>query len=139
MTRRQARETIFALLYEADFQKDTPYTEIYSKAIEDREFEENSYVRATFFGMETALPELDALIAEHAVGWKTDRLSRVSHAIMRLCIYEMLYSDDVPAAVAINEALELAKTYDHEKAPAFINGIVNAIARQKGLIAAEPS
>lgn len=134
MTRREARETIFALVYEADFHKDTPYTEIYNEAIEDREFEENDYVRATFFGMEKALPELDALIAEHAVGWKMDRLSKVSRAIMRLCIYEMLYSEDVPAAAAINEALELAKTYDHDKAPAFINGVVNAVARQKNLL-----
>ena len=63
-----------------------------------------------------------------------ERLSKVSRAIMRMCIYEMLYSDDVPASVAINEALEIAKIYDHDKAPSFINGVVNAVAKDKGLV-----
>ncbi|MBO5648362.1 MAG: transcription antitermination factor NusB [Clostridia bacterium] len=134
MTRRQAREIIFSLVYEADFHREGSFAAIYNEAIEDRSFEENRYVRATFFGMEEKLDELDALIAAHAVGWKMERLSKVSHAIMRLCIYEMLYSDDVPASVAINEAMELAKTYDHDKAPSFINGVVNAIAKEKGLL-----
>lgn len=137
MTRRQAREIIFSLIYEADFHKDGSFAQIYNDAIADRAFEENDYVRKTFFGMEDALPQLDALIAENAVGWKMDRLSKVSHAIMRLCIYEMLYSDDVPATAAINEAMELAKKYDHDKAPAFINGVVNAVAKNKGLIPSE--
>ena len=52
---------------------------------------------------------------------------------MRLAVYEMLYVEDVPFSVAINEAVELAKTYDHDKSPKFINGILNAIAEQKGL------
>ena len=52
---------------------------------------------------------------------------------MRLAAYEMLYVEDVPFSVAINEAVELAKTYDHEKAPKFINGTLNAIAEKKGL------
>jgi len=134
MTRREAREIIFSLVYEADFHREGSFAAIYNEAIADRAFEENDYVRATFFGMEEQLDTLDAMIAAHAVGWKMERLSKVSHAIMRLCIYEMLYSDDVPASVAINEAMELAKTYDHDKAPAFINGVVNAIAKEKGLL-----
>ncbi len=134
MTRRQAREIIFSLIYEADFHRGCSFAQIYNDAIEDRAFEENDYVRRTFFGMEEVLPELDMLIEANAVGWKMDRLSKVSHAIMRLCIYEMLYSDDVPATAAINEAMELAKIYDHDKAPAFINGVVNAVAKNKGLI-----
>ena len=134
MTRREAREIIFSLIYEADFHRDGSFAVIYNDAIEDRAFEENDYVRSVFFGMEEHLPELDELISTHAVGWKSERLSKVSRAIMRLCIYEMLYSDDVPASVAINEALEIAKIYDHDKAPAFINGVVNAVAKAKGLV-----
>ena len=134
MTRREAREIIFSLVYEADFHRDGSCAAIYNEAIEDRSFEENDYVRAVFFGMEQSLSELDALISAHAVGWKAERLSKVSRAIMRLCIYEMLYSDDVPASVAINEALEIAKIYDHDKAPSFINGVVNAVAKDKGLV-----
>lgn len=135
MTRRQAREIIFSLIYEADFHRDTPFAHVYNEAIADRAFEENAYVRATFFGMEEELASLDAAITEYAVNWKVERISRVSRAIMRLCIYEMLHADDVPPQVAINEAVELAKIYDDDKAPAFINGVVNAFARAKGLIA----
>ena len=134
MTRREAREIIFSLIYEADFHRDGSFAVIYNEAIEDRAFEENGYVRSVFFGMEEHLSELDELISAHAVGWKSERLSKVSRAIMRLCIYEMLYSDDVPASVAINEALEIAKIYDHDKAPSFINGVVNAVAKSKGLV-----
>ena len=134
MTRREAREIIFSLVYEADFHRDGSFAVIYNEAIDDRAFEENDYVRSVFFGMEEHLSELDELISAHAVGWKSERLSKVSRAIMRLCIYEMLYSDDVPASVAINEALEIAKIYDHDKAPSFINGVVNAVAKDKGLV-----
>ncbi len=134
MTRREAREIIFALVYEADFHKDESFSVVYNEAIADRSFEENDYVRKTYFGMEEALTELDSLIEAHTHGWKSDRLSKVSRAIMRLCIYEMLYSEDVPPTVAINEAMELAKLYDHDKAPAFINGVVNAVAEERGLL-----
>ena len=134
MTRREAREIIFSLVYEADFHRDGSFAVIYNEAIDDRAFEENDYVRSVFFGVEEHLSELDELISAHAVGWKSERLSKVSRAIMRLCIYEMLYSDDVPASVAINEALEIAKIYDHDKAPSFINGVVNAVAKAKDLL-----
>ena len=77
--------------------------------------------------------ELDALISESAQKWRLERLSATSLSIMRLATYEMLYVEDVPFSVAINEAVELAKTYDHDKAPKFINGILNAIAEKKGL------
>ncbi len=134
MTRRQAREIIFSLIYESDFHPDASFAEIYNEAITDRAFEENAYVRATFFGMEEELSALDEAITTYAVKWKAERISKVSRAIMRLCIYEMLHADDVPPEVAINEAIEIAKIYDDNKAPAFINGVVNAFARAKGLI-----
>ena len=54
-------------------------------------------------------------------------------AIMRICVYEMLYVDDVPFNIAINEAVELAKKFDYDKAPSFINGVVNKIAEHEGL------
>lgn len=134
MTRRQAREIIFSLIYESDFHRDTPFIEIYNEALADRSFQEDAYVKTTFLGIEGELSLLDGYITEHAVKWKADRISKVSRAIMRLCIYEMLHADDVPPQVAINEALELAKIYDDDKAPAFINGVLNAFARAKGLI-----
>ena len=77
------------------------------------------------------MEEIDEKIAENAKGWKKERIARISLAIMRLCVYELLFSD-VPRAVAINEAIEIAKTYDTDDAPAFINGILNTIAKGIG-------
>ena len=61
------------------------------------------------------------------------RISRISLAILRLCIYEMLYVEDIPFSVSINEAVELCKKYNDDKAPAFVNGILNTIADKEGL------
>ncbi|MBQ4290580.1 MAG: transcription antitermination factor NusB [Clostridia bacterium] len=132
MTRREAREQILALIYEAAFQADRPFSELYETTVRELPMAEDPYVRSVFLGMEEKLPELDADIDSHTVGWKPERLAKMSRAIMRLALYEMRYSDDVPAAVAIDEAVELAKAYDDDKAPAFINGILNAAARERG-------
>ena len=76
--------------------------------------------------------EIDATIGEHAHGCKTQRLSRVSRAILRLAVYELLYEKDIPASVTINEAVELSKKYDEEKARAFVNGVLNSVKNSLG-------
>ena len=134
MTRREARELAFTLLFEMTFDAEKEPMLLYLQEMEARGFEENEYVKTVVVGSHEKREEIDALIEKYSNGWKVKRISRVSLAIMRLCIYEMLYSDDVPASVAINEALEIAKIYDHDKAPAFINGVVNAVAKDKGLV-----
>ena len=65
-------------------------------------------------------------------GWRSDRVSPVSRAIIRLATYEMLYLTDVPGRVSINEAIELAKKYDDEKSYSFVNGVLNAVAQELG-------
>lgn len=133
MNRREAREIVFSLIYEMDFHKDDNPDEIYEMAELCREFEGNDYIKEIYYGIPKKLSEIDELINQHTVGWKQDRLSKTSLAIMRLCVYEMLYVESVPFNIAINEAVELAKKFDHDKAPAFINGVVNAIADIKNL------
>lgn len=145
MKRREAREIAFALIFEVGFghggdgdpvteeTDNRSYDEIYALAAACREFEDDKYVREVFYGIKDKLPEIDEKIAAYSVGWKTERLSRVSQAIMRLCVYEMLFRIDIPFNIAINEAIELAKKYDEENAPKFINGIVNTIADKEGL------
>jgi len=96
-----------------------------------RDFERNEYISRVFFGAYEKLDELDAIIEKHAVGWKKERMSGVSLAIMRLSVYEILFADDIPDAVSINEAVELAKTYDDDAAASFINGILNAVLKEK--------
>ena len=80
-----------------------------------------------YFGVADNVVDIDALIAKCSVGWKTERMTHVSRAILRLAVYEMLFMEDIPVRVTINEALELAKKYDEEKARAFVNGVLNAV------------
>ena len=96
----------------------------------DAEFgEQIDYVRKVFFGVEESMAELDEKIASAAVGWSVSRLSKTSISIMRLAVYEMTNVNDVPKRVALNEAVELAKRFDDEKASGFINGVLNSIAK----------
>ena len=132
MKRSQAREYAFMLIYEASVQKDKIIAELIADTEANQEFKADKYIRSTLLGVLEHIEELDSLISENSHGWKISRISVTSGAILRLAIYEMLFGD-VPFSVAINEAVELAKKYDHEKAPKFINGILNAVAEQKGL------
>lgn len=135
MKRSEAREYAFKLIYEATVQREKDLAELISDTEKEQNFSANKYISETVAGVSEKREELDTLIADNSHGWKLSRISVVSGAIMRLAIYEMLYGG-VPFSVAINEAVELAKRYDHEKAPKFINGILNSIAVQKGLKAA---
>ncbi len=133
MDRRTARETAFQLLFEREFRKDEAGEDIIRAAGEAREAECNRYVEQVFFGVAEHQKEIDELIASCAIGWKTTRMTRVSLSILRIAVYEMKYCPDIPFTVSINEAVELTKKFDDDKAPAFINGILNAAAERLGL------
>ena len=127
MTRREAREYVFALLFETEFRADESAEEIFATSVENREIPEDSYIREAYFAIDAPREEIDAMIGEHAHGWKTGRLTRVSRSILRLGVYEMLYCKEIPLTVSINEAVEIAKKYDEEKARPFINGVLNSV------------
>lgn len=135
--RRKARDFAFKLIYEANVQKDKELTQLIADTEAAQEFAIDDvsmeYVLLTVSGVMEKREEIDEVISESSRGWKLNRISATSGAILRLAIYEMLYSEEVPFIVAINEAVELAKKYDHEKAPKFINGILNSVAEKKGL------
>ena len=130
LNRTMAREAVFTLLFETEFKKSETREDIFALSSENREIEEDAYVRRTYFGVCEHLEELDELINRHAKGWKTSRISRVSRSIIRLCVYELLYCDDIPANVSINEAIELCKRFDAESARAFVNGVLNAVKNE---------
>ena len=79
------------------------------------------------------LEEIDAKINEVSEGWKTGRMGKVDLTLIRLAVYEMLYEEDVPAKVAINEAVELTKKYGADEDYQFVNGLLGAVARDHGL------
>lgn len=133
MERRKAREAVMELLFEKEFNKDVAPDEIYRIAEETRELESDRYLYDTYFGVTDKAEEIDALISARAIGWKTKRMTKVSLSVMRIAVYEMKYCEDIPFNVSINEAVELCKKFDDDKAPAFVNGVLNGIAEDLGL------
>lgn len=130
MTRREAREAVFGLLFESEFRKDESAEEIYYSSVENREISEDTYIKKAYFTAVEKKEEIDGLIGEHSNGWKTSRLTVVSRSVLRLCVYEMLYENEIPYNVSINEAVELSKKYDDEKARPFVNGVLNSIKKE---------
>lgn len=130
MQRKQARENAFMLIFESVCKKDETAEEIFTKATELRGLEYDSYVTDVFFGAYENASVIDERMEKHLKGWKKERISPVSMAILRLGFYEMLYVADIPSKVTINEAIELAKKFDDEKSYSFVNGVLNAMAKE---------
>ena len=129
--RRAAREAVLTLLFETEYhEEDTPEA-IFARAAEARDIApKDRIIRKEYYAIMEKLSVIDNLLGRHAKGWRTDRLSRVSRAILRLGAYEVVFAEKIPAPVAINEAVELAKKYDDPKARAFINGVLNAVKKE---------
>ena len=133
VNRSSAREYVFALLFAKTFAPDEPADEFYARELENAgiEFSDQAdYVHGVFFGVDDRLSLVDGYISEAANGWNLSRLSKTTLAIMRLSVYEMLAVADVPKRVSLNEAVELAKKYDDDNAPAYINGVLNTISKK---------
>lgn len=128
MTRREARELAFVLLFEKTFTDET-VSEIMEKAREAREVEADDFAARVAAGAADKLPELDAIIEPALQNWSKDRLTRVALTVLRLAVYEMKFEDDTPVSVAINEAVEIAKKFGGADDASFINGVLGSIAR----------
>lgn len=133
MTRHECREAVFSLIFEAEFNREKTADEIIADAVEIRGLKNEKYITETFRGVMANIPEIDETISTYAENWKISRMSKVSRSILRLAVYEMMFTEVPPKAV-INEAVEIAKDYDDKAASGFINGILNKIAREKGFI-----
>ena len=90
---------------------------------------QQDYIRSVVTGTAEHARELDACIEKYARGWKLSRISRIALTILRTALFEVLYMDDVPDSVAINEAVELAKSYEEPETVSFINGILGSFMR----------
>lgn len=133
ISRHEAREYVFALLFARTFSADEEADSFFAKELENADVEfgdQIDYVHDAFFGICDRQGEIDELISAAAQGWTINRLTKATVSVMRLCIYEMLAVDDVPKRAALNEAVELAKKYCEDNAPGYINGVLNTIAHQ---------
>ena len=127
LSRREAREIVVGLLFETEFRADEDVNGIFALACEDRQIPDDEYIRRAYFGVYDNARVIDEMIGEHSKGWKTERMTRMSRSVLRLCVYEMLFETDIPHRVSINEAVELTKIFDDERARPFVNGILNSV------------
>ncbi len=132
MQRRTARENSFILLFESIFNEDVSAEEIFAGATEIRGLEYDDYVKRVFFGAYENASVINTAVEKHLTGWKKERISPVSMALIRLAAYEIMFMEDVPAKVSINEAVELSKKYDDEKSYTFVNGVLHGLASEYG-------
>ena len=126
MQRREARELLLSALYRCEF---IPAT--LDEVFEDTDpADQREYIETVFNGIRDRQPEIDHMLGEKTVGWKFERLALLDRNILRIGVYELLYFDDVPPEVALDQAVELAKKFGTEQARKFINGILDRIWKE---------
>jgi N utilization substance protein B len=130
--RRQARRVAMILLYQHDVTS-KPVAELYETYERDAGAEVPEYARELVDAISADPSGLDVLIGAHAHGWTIDRISPLERAALRIATFEMAERSEVPAAVAISEAVRLVKRYASPEAATFVNGILGAIARALGV------
>ena len=127
MTRREIREQVFKMLFRVEFYNQEEMSEQIALCEDDAcswKEKEKTYIFEKVEKISEKIEEIDAKINEVSEGWKTGRMGKVDLTLIRLAVYEMLYEEDVPAKVAINEAVELAKQYGTDNSPSFVNGVL---------------
>lgn len=121
MNRRKARETAFTLLFQVDINEGFP--------VGDEVL--NEYTTRVIDGVLENKTKLDDIISDNVENWSYDRVGLVEKTILRIAAYELMFLDDIPDSVSINEAVELSHTYGDEKTSKFVNGILSKIMKQK--------
>jgi N utilization substance protein B len=125
--RSKARKRAVDVLYEADL-RGRERRELLAERIADGHPPISDYTIRLVEGVAEHDGRIDELIDTHATGWSLERLPDVDRAILRMAVFELLWADDVPDAVVIDEAVELAKILSTDDSPAFVNGVLGAIA-----------
>ena len=152
MTRGNARDLAVHLIYGREFTGEEPEAVVsarlekdyYAKLSSENEVYADrpsraqlAYIDGVVAGVANRADDLNAAIQQFSIGWDVSRISRLTRCIMQLAIYEILYVEDVPAGVAISEAVRLSKKYDGDDTGSFVNGILGAFLRAQEAPAAE--
>jgi transcription antitermination protein NusB len=134
-SRRQGRTLAFQVLFGLSFDPQTEQAALRrsfarNPAVAECESPEAvTFASELVLGVVANLPEIDQVIGQHSDNWKIGRIAKIELAILRLSLFEILHRQDIPLKVAINEAIELAKGFGDENSRAFVNGILDAVAR----------
>jgi N utilization substance protein B len=128
--RSKARKRALDVLYASELRGE-PAGAALDRAIEDGEGPSNEYTSDLVRGVVGHQPRIDEVLASYSEGWTLDRMPAVDRNVLRLGIYELLYVDDVPDAVAVSEAMALVRDLSTDESPQFVNGILGAVQRNK--------
>lgn len=131
--RRKARKRAVDVLFEADL-RGVDAAPLLAERVVAAQPPVAPYARELVEGVLSHQQEIDGLIAAHAHGWTLPRLPGVDRALLRVAIYELLHRPEVPNAVAIDEAVELAKSLSTDASPGFVNGLLGAVAEQQASV-----
>lgn len=134
MKRRKAREYALQILYQLDIRKEKPTAAIFKKFWTESEPDDEvkSFTEEIVKGTHKHLAKINAQIHQCAKNWSLDRMATVDRNVLRMAVYEILYRVDIPTSVTINEAIEIAKKFGTDESGAFVNGILDSIARMTG-------
>ena len=130
MNRREQREQIFKILFGVEFHSADELEEqigLYMEDLGDIRKKDADYMTGKVRSIVEHMDEIDGMINQASKNWKTTRMAKAELSILRLAAYEIKYEDDIPVAVSINEAVELAKLYGSDHGPAFVNGILSGM------------
>lgn len=130
MTRHEAREQAFAVIFEKSFSETATFQEIIENAEECGLVKVNGFASTLLNAVEENLTKIDEVITENLVGWTLQRLPKVSLAVLRLAVGEIMFNEDVPTNVSVNEAVEIAKTYGSLEDASYINGVLSAVVKK---------
>ena len=130
MTRREEREQAFVLIFEKMFTEDS-VQEIINKASEARDIEIGDYALKVATNVVDSSDELDAQFESYLKRWNKNRISKVSLAILRLAVYELINEKSIPDAAVINEAVDLTKKFSTKEDSAFVNGVLGSFVRDR--------
>lgn len=132
MSRREMREQLFKLLFRVEFnpREELAQQEMFFFADEENDAgqEENAEISEKFNKIVDKLESIDQSLNDKVQKWDTGRMGKVDLTILRLAVYEIMYDDEIPTGVAINEAVEIAKKFGQDSSPAFINGVLAKFA-----------
>lgn len=129
--RHQLRTNLMQGLYESEFHPKQALADAVQRQLAgvDLNKEDRAYVDHAVAGLAKHTKEIDGLIVKNAPEWPLDQIAAIDRAVLRLGIYEVVYSEDVPPKVAINEAVEIAKQYGGENSGSFVNGVLGTVYR----------
>lgn len=131
MTRRDERRIAIDILYQADITDASPTDVLADWRGADRDVP--PFTEQLVSGVAERLPDIDLLLETHAEDWTVLRMAVLDRTILRVGVYELLWSDEVPTSVAISEAVEAADELSAEDAKRFVNGVLGRIAREEGV------